>query len=71
MKVWSSQPMRQCLALITGMGMALAAWANDISIMSCHLSARGGDRPGLYLNIKGEFDITGSDKDALNRGILL
>ena len=71
MKVWSSQPIRQCLALITGMGMALAAWANDISIMSCHLSARGGDRPGLYLNLNVEFDLPRSVQDALHRGIPL
>lgn len=71
MKVWSSQPIRQCLALITGMGMALAAWANDISVMSCHLSARGGDRPGLYLNLNVEFDLPRSVQDALHRGIPL
>lgn len=65
------QLLKRCLVLITGMGIALAVWANDISIMNSQLTARGGDRPGLYLSLNVEFDLPSSVQDALHRGIPL
>ena len=64
--------LRTLATFLLGMGLCASAWAQEVGIMQSSLtSAKGGDKPGLYLSVTVDFDLPRTVEDALMRGIAL
>lgn len=64
--------LRTLTTLLLGVGFVVSAWAQEVGIMQSSLmSAKPGEKPGLYLSVSVEFDLPRVVEDALLRGIAL
>ena len=64
--------LRMLATLLLGVGFVASAWAQEVGIMQSSLmSAKPGEKQGLYLSVNVEFDLPRVVEDALLRGIAL